>query len=146
MCRFYLDICLDLKAHYTIYWNLTKQLWSELKYVYVFVIYAIKINDVYYIRKHQMCDVLIGFHWTVKQLEVNQQDESSDSSDDDDDDDEPEEMRKATKDQKPDTKFDFSPDVTKKFTNGNDMKRNKTVRRTKQKSYWHGFLTGILEK
>ncbi|XP_033759860.1 cytosolic phospholipase A2-like isoform X3 [Pecten maximus] len=87
----------------------------------------------------------------VKQIEVNQEDESSDSSEDDEEDDTPDEV-KLRRDAATRNRFSFSDEAQKRLAmqNGNGPKpkinRKQTVRRTKQKTYWQSFLTGILDK
>lgn len=90
----------------------------------------------------------------MKQIEVNQQDESSDSSEDEDSD-TPDEVRKSRQ-SAAHNRFSYSEDAQKRMgmSNGTgparqgaaNINRKQTVRRTKQKGYWHGFLTGLLEK
>lgn len=88
----------------------------------------------------------------VKELEKNHEDESSDSSEDEDE--EVEEEKKtntlSVEKEKQQFSFDIGIDGSPKIQNGNgdskNMNRRKTtVRRTKQKGYWMGFVTNLIE-
>lgn len=85
-------------------------------------------------------------------MEKNHEDESSDSSEDEDE--EVEEEKKtntlSVEKEKQQFSFDIGIDGSPKIQNGNgdskDMNRRKTtVRRTKQKGYWMGFVTNLIE-
>lgn len=78
----------------------------------------------------------------VKQIEQNQEDESSDSSDDNEDDDETEVEIKPRSSRQ----FTFDvPDTNGSNENGHAPKRQQTKRRTRQKGYWQGFLSSMIE-
>lgn len=100
-------------------------------------------------KEQQKCQSFKSFffHLSVKQIEQNQEDESSDSSDDDDDDvnenvvEPKRSSRQFTFDNIPKANGTSNTDQ-----NGQQMKRQPTRRRTKQKGYWNSFLSNILEK
>lgn len=80
---------------------------------------------------------------TVKQIEQNQEDESSDSSDDNEDDD----VTQIEAKPRGSRQFTFDvPDTNGSNENGHAPKRQQTKRRTKQKGYWQGFLSSMIEK
>ncbi|KAL3846623.1 hypothetical protein ACJMK2_017598 [Sinanodonta woodiana] len=83
----------------------------------------------------------------IKQLEENQADESSDSSESDDENSSDTQNRPA-KVSNGENSFsnDDSQDVRGSAVNGNTLSNvRKSIRRTKNKGYWHTFLKGLFE-